>query len=381
MASPDQKLVLRPRLQSAEYLLRPTLAEVDLEAIAHNFGQVRSIAGAEVLAVVKADAYGHGAVPVVERLERAGAKGFAVALAEEAIELRDAGVRSPILILNGVVGGAHREVLERDLVPVVYDLGELEAFQAASNGDFRVHLKVDTGMARLGVPMTELPAFLEAMAAMPGLVLSGLMTHLAAADTDDEFTDGQLERFDEAIAMVRAAGYTPSIHAANSPGALRFERARYDMVRAGIALYGEAGFSPSEIQLKPALRLRTRVISVRHLATGERAGYDCAFVAKRPTRLAVLPIGYADGVFRSMVGGGEVLVGGQRCPYVGRISMDLSHVDVTDVPGAKVGDEVVLLGGQGDEMLHARELAEAAGTIAYEIMTSISRRVPRFYSS
>lgn len=370
-------------MQSAEYLLRPTLAEVDLEAIAHNFEEVRSRTGAQVLAVVKADAYGHGAVPVVERLERAGAEGFAVALAEEAIELRDAGVRSPILILNGVVGGAHREVLKRDLVPVVYDLGELEAFHtAARGGEFRVHLKVDTGMARLGVPMAELPAFLKAMSDMPGLVLSGLMTHLAAADADDTFTNAQLDHFDEAIAMVRAAGYASSvIHAANSAGALRFDRARYDMVRAGIALYGEPGFSTSEVRLKPALRLRTKVISVRHLATGERAGYDCAFVAKRPTRLAILPIGYADGVFRSSVGKGQVLIGGERCPYVSRISMDLSHVDITDIPTANVGDEVVLLGSQGEETLHAREVADAVGTIAYEIMTSVSRRVPRFYSS
>jgi alanine racemase len=383
VGSTEQKLISRPRIQSAESCLRPTRAEIDLEAIAHNFAEVRSNSGAEVLAVVKADAYGHGVVPVVERLERAGAMGFAVALAEEAIELRDAGVESPLLILNGVVGGAHREVLQRGIVPVVYDLGELEAFRvAAQDESFRVHLKVDTGMARLGVPLPELPAFLEAMSDMPGLVVSGLMTHLAAADADDEFTHAQLDGFDKAIALVRAAGHASFvIHAANSAASFRYERSRYDMVRPGIALYGDAGFRTGAVPLKPALRLRTEIISLRSLAVGDRAGYDGAFVAKRSTRLAILPIGYGDGVLRSSALGGQVLIGGQRCPYVGRVSMDLTHVDVTDVPAAKLGDEVVLLGTQGDETLRTRDLAEAAGTIPYEIMTSISRRVPRFYSS
>lgn len=383
MGEPEQTLFKPPRVQSAEFSLRPTRAEIDLEAIAHNFGVVQARTGAKILAVVKADAYGHGVVPVVQRLERAGAKGFAVALAEEAIELRDAGIESPILVLNGVVGGAHREVLQRRIVPVVYDLAELEAFHAAAQGEeFRIHLKVDTGMARLGVPMEELPAFLEVMAGVPNLVLSGVMTHLASADADDEFTFAQLERFDEAIGRVRAAGHaSPLIHAANSAASFRYERARHDMVRPGIALFGDAGFRTNGVPLKPALRLRTEVISLRNLAIGDQAGYDGAFVAKRPTRLAILPLGYADGVLRSSALRGQVLVGGQRCPYVGRISMDLSHVDVTDVPTVKLGDEVILIGSQGGETLQARDVADAAGTIPYEIMTSISRRVPRFYTS
>ena len=383
MADSKQPKVARGRSRRAESCLRPTRAEIDLEAIAHNFQEIRSRAGVQVLPVVKADAYGHGVVPVVERLVRAGAQGFAVALAEEAFELRDAGVTCSLLVLNGVVGGAHREVLERGIVPVVHDLDALEAYRAAARGgEFRVHVKVDTGMARLGVPMSSLPRFVEAMTQMPSLVLSGLMTHLASADDDDVFTHAQLDRFEEAITLIRSAGFAPSvIHAANSPATFRYDRARYDMVRPGLALFGDAGFPADDLRLKPAMRMRTEVISLRDLKVGERAGYGGAFVAERPSRLAILPVGYADGVLRSSAGRGQVLVGGRRCPYVGRISMDLAHVDVTDVPAVCVGDEVVLVGSQGDETLSVREVADAAGTIPYEIMTSVSRRVPRFYTA
>ncbi|MEM7605750.1 MAG: alanine racemase, partial [Myxococcota bacterium] len=336
-------------------------------------------------AVVKADGYGHGVVPVARELEEAGARGFGVALAEEAIELRDAGVRGEILILNGVVGGAHAEVLHRDLIPVVYDLGEVEAFARAAQGrPFRVHLKVDTGMARLGVSMKELASFLDALGTIKGATIDGLMTHLACADSDRAYTAMQLARFESVIATVRAHGHVPrTLHAANSAATFRHPEARYHMVRPGISLFGDAGFARGP-SLRSCLRLRTEVVCLRKVETGDRVGYDGAYVAPGPRTLAIVPLGYGDGLLRAVAQGGEVLVGGRRCPIVGRISMDLTHIDVSDLPRCEVGDEVVLLGAQdgpfGEGEITARQLAAMAGTVPYEVLTNISRRVPRCYA-
>jgi alanine racemase len=379
---PEDPLVLRPRDSRAEDCLRPTRAEIDLSAIAANLAALRAaVPHGRVLSVVKADGYGHGVIPVVRRLAAEGAFAFGVALAEEGLELRDAGVAQPILVLNGVAGGAHRELVARRLRPVVYELAEARAFAAAA-GERRVpiHLKVDTGMSRLGVPDRELDAFLDHLAALPALEVEGVMTHLASADTDDDFTAHQLDRFDRALARVRARGHRPRVvHAANSAGTLRHPRAHYDMVRPGIALFGYPGAPGVDLPLKPAMRLRTEIISLRTLEPGERVGYDGTFRASRATRVATLPVGYGDGFFRALSNRGEVLLHGRRCPIVGNVSMDLTGVDVSAVPEAALGDEVVLLGTQGGEALLADELAARAGTIPYEILTNVSRRVPRFY--
>lgn len=379
---PDDTLVLKPRVQRAEEVLRPTRADIDLSAIAHNFRVVReAAAGARVLAVVKADAYGHGVVPIARVLEKEGAFGFGVALAEEGLELREAGIRSAILVLNGVYGGAHREVLERGLTPVVYDLGHLEAFAAASAGaPFGVHLKVDTGMGRLGVPQAELSRFLARASRFPNARIDGVMTHFASADTDPDFTARQLAGFQEAIAQVRAAGHTPSIrHAANSAGTFLHPEARFDLVRPGIALFGHPGFdSPDQAELRLGMRIRTEIVAIRQLSAGDSVGYHGRFVADGPTRVATIPVGYGDGLLRASSCRGHVLVRGTRCPILGTISMDLTSIDVTHA-GAEMGDEVVLLGAQGDARVEVSELAEAAHTVPYEIFTSVSRRVPRFY--
>ncbi len=375
-------LVLRPRIQRVDECLRPTRAEIDLDAIAHNFHVVRKwIEPSEVLAVVKADGYGHGVVPVALRLQDEGVRGFGVALAEEGIELRDAGVTSDIVVLNGVYGSAHADVLRAALTPVVYDVDQVRAFvDAGVKSSFGVHLKVDTGMSRLGVRLDRLDAFLSALAEYPSVRVDGVMTHLASADHDDAFTDEQLDVFDAALEKIRAAGHTPRVlHAANSAGALRVPRARHDFVRAGIALFGLPGAPNVDAPLKQAMRLRSEVIALRTIGEGEAVGYDRTFRAARQTRVATVPLGYGDGLMRSNSNRGVALVRGRRCPLIGNVSMDLTTFDVTDVPDVEVGDEVVLLGEQGEERICATEVAEAAGTLPYEVWCAVSRRVPRFY--
>ena len=379
---PDTAVILRPRLQRSDECLRPTRAEVDLDAIAYNLSVVRAVAGrARVLAVVKADAYGHGVIPVARRLQHDGIAGFGVALAEEGLELREAGIEADILVLNGVYGGAHADVLEAGLTPVVYELGDVAAFHRAAAGrPFSVHLKVDTGMSRLGVPLDRLDDFLARFARFSGARISGLMTHLACADSDDAFTALQLQAFTRAIHALRARGHRPKVtHAANSAATFRHPSARCDLVRTGLALYGYPGAPDVDLPLRPAMRLRTEVITMRDLPVGGRVGYDGTFVAERRTRLATLPLGYGDGLMRAVSNRGVVLVRGRRCPIVGNVSMDLTTIDVTDVPDVAIGDEVLLLGDQEGARVDADGLAQAAGTIPYEVLTNVSRRVPRFY--
>ncbi|MFO0682729.1 MAG: alanine racemase [Sandaracinus sp.] len=382
MRRPEHTLTFRPRIELADESMRPTRAEIDLEAIAHNLAVVRSFAApARVLAVVKADAYGHGVVPVALRLEDEGVDGFGVALAEEGLELREAGVRAPVLVLNGVYGRAHRDVLEAGLTPVVYDLAQVEAFdRAAPDRPYRVHLKVDTGMTRLGVPLRELPRFLEGLERFPRCVLSGLMTHLSSADTDAEVTRTQLKLFDEARALVFAAGHTPgTLHVANTAATLVHPAARFDMVRPGGALFGIGMGLKEARELRGAMRIRTEIISLRAIEAGTHVGYDGTFVARDRTLVATVPIGYGDGLPRQLGNRGVMLVRGQRCPIIGRVSMDLTMIDVTAVPGVAGGDEVVVLGAQGTETITTDEVAALSGTIAYDVLTAVSRRVPRTY--
>ncbi len=388
MNSPLSTIALRPRVQPSDACVRPTRAEVDLRAIAHNLAVVRrSAKGARVLAVVKADAYGHGVVPVASRLQAEGADGFGVALAEEGLELREAGIRADIVVLNGVFGGAHREVLAAGLTPVVYELDEVVAFaRAAGHVPFGLHLKVDTGMSRLGVPCETLDTFLEALAAIPTARIDGVMTHLASADTDPEMTALQITRFEAALRLVRAAGHRPRVvHAANTAATFRHPEACYQMVRPGIALFGYPGAPGTGEDLMPAMRLRSEIIHLRDLPVGATVGYGGTFRACRPTRVATVPVGYGDGLLRASSNRDpdappvHVLVRGHRCPIAGAVSMDLTTVDVTDVPSVERGDEVVVLGAQGEAFIGADELARAAGTIPYEVLTNVSRRVPRFF--
>jgi alanine racemase len=362
--------------------LRPTRAEVRLDVIADNFRVVRGAAnGRKVLAVVKADAYGHGVVPVARRLQAEGVDGFGVALAEEGIELREAGIDRAILVLNGINGGAHRDIIAAGLTPVLYEISEADAFETVAGGrPIDVHLKVDTGMGRLGVPLDELPEFLRELRRFRSIRIAGVMTHLSTADCDPQYVAEQLESFKYAEGLVRRFGHEPRVrHAANSAALFRHPETHFDWVRPGISLYGYPGSDTIDAPLRPAMRLRTEVLRLRTLQPGESAGYGRSFRATKETRLATIPLGYGDGLLRSASNRGHVLVRGRRCPIVGNIAMDLTTVDVSEVPDVAIGDEALLLGEQDGEVLDARDLAEAAGTIPYEVLTNVSRRVPRVY--
>ncbi len=379
--------VSRPRRAAPADAVRPTRAEVNLEAVRKNLHAVRkAAAGQRVLGVLKADGYGHGAPAIARTLERAGIDGFAVALLEEGVELRDAGIKAPILVMGGLYGDAFEAVLGHDLIPVVYDRGHIEALARAARHAgvrARVHLKLDTGMARLGVRDGELPGVLDALRAAPELEVEALMTHLACADAPSrESMDEQLARFERATTRVREAGVQfATRHAANSAALLR-GAPTLGVVRPGLALFG---LSPVDggPALSPVMRVRSEIACLRGLAAGESAGYGSTFTARRPTVLATVPVGYADGLSRSLSNRGEMLVRGRRAPIAGTVSMDMVMLDVTDIAGARVRDEVVVLGAQqgplGRDEIRATELAELAGTIPWEILTSISRRVPRFY--
>lgn len=396
-AAPEER-IMKPRRAAPADVVRPTRAEVSLDALRCNLHAIRQkAAGAKVWAVLKADAYGHGAPAVARTLERAKVDGFCVALVEEGVELREAGITGPILVMGGYYGRAYEEMLARRLTPVVYDREHLETFarlvRARGGEPLAVHLKVDTGMARLGVRPEEIPAFAEALAAHPELRVEGLMTHLASADaTTTESLEHQQSRFEATSKTLALLGIRPTYrHAANSAALLR-EMARYDAVRPGIALFGVAptidgvsmaAGSGRDADLVPSLRVRSEIIALRDVPAGEPVGYSGLFRTSRPSRIATVAMGYADGLARALTNRGAFLVGGKRAPVAGAVSMDMTMIDVTDHPGTTLGDEVVILGRQegpfGRDEITLDELAAHAGTISWEVLTHLSRRVPRFY--
>ena len=372
--------------------VRPTVAEVDLGAIIRNVDRLAAlVGGAQVWGVIKADAYGHGAVPVARALaERCPA--LAVSLVEEALELRAAGIATPIVVLSAYYDHCHGQVLDEGLTPVVYDPADLEAFSRAAAARRRtaaVHLKIETGMNRLGIAPDHLPAVLDRAAQLPGLRIAGLSTHLASADAaDPAATTGALSIFGEALKVAsarRLANLTN--HAANSAAAVRFPAARFQAVRPGLALYGAMSSPVVKLPaLEPALRLITRIMAIHPVDAGGHVSYGGEWRASRPSLIATLPVGYADGYPRH-VRGAQVLLRGKRVAIVGVVCMDMLMVDVTDVAGAAVGDLATLIGTDPDGAGHpsatisADELADWAGTINYEILSGISKRVPRVYKS
>jgi alanine racemase len=364
--------------------VRPTWAEVDLGAVAHNVGLlVERAAPSEVWAVVKADGYGHGAVPVAQAAVAAGAHGLCVALVEEAVVLRDAGIDAPLLLLSEARPDEFFEVAALDLRAAVYTASGIAA-AAAVGRPLRVHLKVDTGMHRVGAQPEDLLALARSIVAAPTLALEGVWTHCAVADEPDRaFTATQLERFDAALAGLAAEGIEPELtHAANSAGGIAHPAARRSFVRAGIAVYG---IDPSPelagaLPLRPVLRLRSEVTLVKRVTAGEGVSYGLRHTFDRDTTVATVPIGYADGVRRRLgLLGQEVLVRGRRRPIVGVVTMDQLMVDCGDDP-VEVGDEVVLLGETGTESVTAAEWAARLGTIPYEITCALGPRVPRHHT-
>lgn len=370
---------------SRESAARWAWAEIDTEAIEHNVRVIRAaVAPAEVWAVVKADGYGHGAIVVAEASLRAGATGLCVALVGEGVELRAAGIDAPILVLSEQPVSQIDHMLAHRLTPTVYTLDFVKALDQRSTG-VGVHVNIDTGMQRVGAPADDLAVLARALTAST-VIVDGVFTHLACADEPGAPSNPlQLERFDGALTELRTAGVeVRSVHAANSAAALALPDARRSFVRAGIAVYGVSPGSGVDHlcgDLEPAMTLAARVSFVKRVAAGSSISYGWRHRFDHPTTVATVPIGYADGVPRRLGTlpdrpGAEVLIGGRRHPIVGVVTMDQFMVDVGD-DNVTVGDEVVLIGAQGDDRIRAEEWAGRLGTIGYEVVCGISARVPR----
>lgn len=368
------------------------MAEIDLAALRRNADAIKATLrdpGVGMLAVLKADAYGHGAVACAQALIKR-AWGFAVSLVEEGVELRRAGIDQPIVVLGCYYGLSHRDVVAYRLTPVVAEHSDLARLARAADdlGVARVgvHLKLDTGMSRLGVRPERLDDFLAELARHPSVSLTGLCTHLADADGPGaEMTEDQLRILETCRARLHDKGLRPGVvHVANTAGAVRFSDARFDLVRPGIGLFGVAPAHTGLTSLWPVMTLKSRIIMLREVPAGTAVSYGATTRTQRRTRVATLPIGYADGYTRRMSARAQVLCGGRRCKVLGPITMDMTMVDVTDVPEAQVGSEVVLIGRQegpdgAADRLTLDELAEWAGTIPWEVCCTISKRVPRIY--
>ena len=359
--------------------MRPTVLKIDTDAVAANARLIRGRIPERVrmMCVIKADAYGHGSVFCAPKLLAAGADAFAVAIVEEAVALRDAGIRCPVLILGGAGESSLREAVRAGASQAVYDAGMLDVLEdeAVRAGVVaKAHLKLDTGMARIGVRgLPALDKLLSHWKDCPHVAMEGMFTHFCVADTDPEFTAVQNARFAEGLRCVRAAGFVPIAHAA-ATSAMLMPGLQYDMVRPGIGLYGSC-VPALEGQLVHAQTLVTRPIRLAWIAPGDSVGYGRTFTARRDTRVMTLPIGYGDGYPRLLSNRACVLVRGQRAPLIGRVCMDMIMADVTDIPGVDLSDEVVLMGAQGSERITPDELAECAGTIPYEIMLGFGARV------
>lgn len=367
----------------------PTVAIVDLSALAHNLAQARRhLPGTcGILAVVKADAYGHGAVAVSRALSGMGVMRFGVANVREGAVLREAGLQTPILVMGALLPEQVPGLLAYGLTPVVHDpviADRLAELVRSRPEPYPVHIKVDTGMGRLGLePQSVLP-LLTAPCFKGPLRIEGLLTHLADADSQDPgYTNSQIARFARVVEQVQAAGFSiPLIHAANSAAIVCHPAAHFTLARPGLMLYGYHDTPPNcrAPELRPVLSLATKVVQLRTLASGESVSYNRTYVAGRPSRIAILPVGYADGYNRLLSNRGHVLIHGRPAGIVGRICMDMTMVDVTDIPEVNPGDDVILIGRQGAAQITADDLAAWTGTIAYEVLCGIGSRVSRRYS-
>ncbi len=377
---------------------RPTWAEVSLATLRQNFRIVQKHVGANVTvcAVVKADAYGHGAVECSRALEAEGAKWLGVTSLDEAIPLREAGIRANILLMTGFWRGEESEIIHLRLTPTVWEPWHIETLElaaAAMGVQHPVHLKVDTGMGRLGVAVAQLPGVLDALRTARHLMLEGFSTHLASSEVMDAPSVAEQERsFDVAQRLAREAGMEPKfVHMANTAAVISRRETWNTMVRPGVALYGyylpfqragrEVSGGTLRLPVKPVLIWKTRILSLRDFDANQPLGYGATYVTKAPAHVAVLPVGYADGYNRQLSNRGRVMVREHYAPIVGRISMDLTLVDVTGIQGVAVGDEVILLGTCDGMTVDALEHAELANSTPYEILCNISKRVPRRYSS
>ena len=364
-----------------------TWVEVDLDRFASNLRSVRQRIGegCGILLVVKADAYGHGAVEIAAAAEIESIALLGVATLHEGIQLRQAGSRLPIVVLSPLLSSEIDEAVAYELDPTVHDLDFAAALSEAAHmaaRPLRCHVEVDTGMGRTGVREDEAEAFLERLTALPGLRLASVFTHFPDADGEDlGFSRGQIERFEGLLARLAQRGIRPPrIHASNSAGVVNLPTTRYDWARIGLIAYGQRpSRCDSRIELRPVMAFKSRLVQIRDLPAGAPISYGRSFVTERPTRTGVVAVGYGHGYSWLLSNRGHMLVGGRRVPILGRVTMDLTMVDLTDVPDAQVGDEVVLFGDQGHETLSLDEVARGSETLSYEIMCTIGKRVTRIY--
>jgi len=378
---------------------RPNWAEISLSALAENYRVVARHLGPDVTpcCVIKCDAYGHGVIETARALEDAGAIFLGVTSTEEGIAVRDAGVKLPILVMTGFWRGEEEALLRHDLTPAIATLEHLEALESAVRTlglrhKVPAHLKVDTGMSRLGVPLQELPALAARIAASPVVELQGVFSHLSESEVlDSPVAAEQCADFERALGILSAAGLNPRYrHLANTAATVARPQTWNNMVRPGLALYGYnlacelrgetlAAAEAPTLPVTPVLTWKTRIIALRDIAPGTAVGYNQRWRAARPTRLAVIPVGYGDGFNRQLSKGGQVILRDHYAPITGNVSMDLTMIDVTDIPQAAIGDEVLLIGRSPHCSIGADDQARLAGTIVYEILCGLSPRVPRVY--
>ncbi len=373
------------------YSKRPTWATINLDNLAFNFHSVKKSVGNKVkyMAIVKADAYGHGAVECAKRLEKEGIDWFGVALPEEGLQLRENHISKPILCLGSFWAGQENLLLANDLTAVIYNLdlaAKLDSAAKLNGKTAKIHIKIDSGMGRIGIRPEEVENFADSLLKFENLEVEGIMTHFASADdlSQNEFTNLQIRRFYECVSIFESKGFRPKlINMANSPGAVAHKNSHGNLVRLGGILYGLGDdVLPREIQLpktKPVLSLTTKITYLKAVSKGETLGYGRTFSTERDSIISTIPIGYQDGYSRGLSNVGRVIIKNQFAPVVGRISMDWTIIDVTDIEDVRINDEVILIGSSEDKTIKTEELAEKTNTISYEITCGINRRVPRIY--
>ncbi len=368
---------------------------MSLGALRRNYAAVRDfVTPTDVCAVVKANAYGHGHAQCAKALQAEGAKWFAVTDCAEGVALRDAGIKGRIILLSGFWKGEEDAVLEHDLTPVIWDVAHIKPLEHAAKKfdrtEFPIHLKVDTGMARLGTALADLPQVVQALHASHSIYLEGMVSHFACAEIyDGEANDDQLLRFETAYAIVTEFGLLPQIvSVCNSAGIMTRPNAWKEIVRPGISLYGYqlplhsasgGGEAAQEFQVEPVLSWKSRIMALRDLEAGQPVSYGGRYTASNAAKIAVVPVGYADGLSRQLTNRGKMIVRGALAPIAGTVTMDITMLDVTSIPGVEVGDEITILGQVGDKKITAWDHANIAQTIPYEILCNISARVPRIY--
>ena len=365
--------------------MRNTIALIDLNCVEHNINRIREIAPeSEILAIIKANAYGHGMLRIAEKLDDLGVAIFGVAFADEGVILRQAGYKQQIIVLVPETNGNAKLCCEFDLCPVIYSLDFAQALSesaAALGTTAKGHLFVDTGMNREGLRPDEIPEFMEKAKNVPNLVINGICTHFATSTSNISFAEKQLTLFENVLGHLKTQGFSfKYIHSANSGGLFNLHESQLNIIRPGIAIYGYPPAPELEkaYNLKPILTLKTRIVSVRKIFPGDTVGYGMEFISDKETNIATIPIGYGDGYFKSNVKKTQCLINGKRYNFVGTICMDVSMVD-TGFDDVKTGDEVVLIGRQGNDYISAYEIADNIGTIPYEITSAIAARVPRVY--